>query len=140
MRSEPKPARPDRRRRGGAEGVLHGGGPGRRVLAGRPELRHGAARRDQAGPAWPVLGLGSTPRALRRCAGPNHRLRVPHGRLKAGRNAALVLLQARDPAEAIRLKATRLAVVRRGRVMASSEPRVAQLFLEGRSDTLNLVA
>jgi hypothetical protein len=30
----------------------------------------------------------------------------------------LVLLQARDPVEAIRLRATRLAVIRRGRVIA----------------------
>ena len=38
--------------------------------------------------------------------------------LKIGANADLVLLQAYDPIEAVRLRATRLAVVRRGRVVA----------------------
>ena len=49
-----------------------------------------------------------------------------------GCHADLVLLQARDPIEAIRLKATRLCVVRRGRVIAETAPRFAALALEGR--------
>src|SRR5690349_9521562 len=40
--------------------------------------------------------------------------------IEAGCNADLVLLQARDPVEAIRLRATRLAVIRRGKVIARS--------------------
>jgi cytosine deaminase len=52
--------------------------------------------------------------------------------LDVGCNADLVLLQARDPIEAIRLKATRLAVVRRGRVIAETPARVAKLALDGR--------
>ncbi len=52
--------------------------------------------------------------------------------LEPGRRADFVLLQARDPIEAIRLKALRLAVVRRGRVIAESAPRVSRLSLEGR--------
>jgi len=49
-----------------------------------------------------------------------------------GRFADMVLLQARDPVEAIRLRATRLAVVRRGRVVAEQAPAVARLRLDGR--------
>jgi hypothetical protein len=37
-----------------------------------------------------------------------------------------------DPIEAIRLKAHRLAVVRRGKVIARSQPRLTHLALEGR--------
>jgi len=47
-------------------------------------------------------------------------------------HADLVLLQARDPIEAIRLRATRLAVIRRGRVIARCTPASASLQLPGR--------
>lgn len=49
-----------------------------------------------------------------------------------GCRADLVLLQARDPVEAIRLRATRLAVLRGGRLIASSPPVVPRLHLPGR--------
>jgi cytosine deaminase len=49
-----------------------------------------------------------------------------------GCRADLVLLQARDPVEAIRLRATRLAVLRGGKLIASSPPAVARLELPGR--------
>jgi cytosine deaminase len=52
--------------------------------------------------------------------------------LAPGCFADFVLLQASDPIEAIRLKATRLAVIRRGRIIACSEPRVSELRLPGR--------
>ena len=52
-------------------------------------------------------------------------------------NADFVLLQAKDPIEAIRLKATRLAVVRRGKVIAETAERVTNLHLEGRPSRLN---
>ena len=52
--------------------------------------------------------------------------------LAPGCRADLVLLQARDPVEAIRLRATRLAVVRAGRVVATSPPAQATLDLPGR--------
>ena len=52
--------------------------------------------------------------------------------LEPGCNADLVLLQARDAAEALRLKPVRLAVIKRGRVIARTAPRVADLFLAGR--------
>jgi cytosine deaminase len=49
-----------------------------------------------------------------------------------GCNADLVLLQARDPVEAIRLRATRLAVIRRGKVIAESPAATATLTLPDR--------
>lgn len=49
-----------------------------------------------------------------------------------GCNADFVVLQAADPIEAIRLKAARLFVVRRGRVIAEGAPRVSALDLPGR--------
>jgi cytosine deaminase len=49
-----------------------------------------------------------------------------------GCNADLVLLDARDPVEAIRLRAARVAVLRRGRVIARSPAAAAQLSLPGR--------
>src|SRR4029453_18785276 len=49
-----------------------------------------------------------------------------------GRRADCVLLQARSPVEAIRLRAPRLAVVRAGRVIARSAPASATLSLPGR--------
>ena len=57
--------------------------------------------------------------------------------LEVGCDANFVLLQASDPVEAIRLRATRLAVVRRGQVVASSPPARAQLALPGRPSTVD---
>jgi cytosine deaminase len=54
-----------------------------------------------------------------------------HG-LAVGKAADFVLLQARDPIEAIRLRATRLMVVRRGEVIARTPPATAALTLPGR--------
>jgi cytosine deaminase len=52
--------------------------------------------------------------------------------LRIGCNADMVILQAADPIEAVRLRATRLAVIRRGRIVASTPARVATLALHGR--------
>jgi cytosine deaminase len=52
--------------------------------------------------------------------------------LGAGCRADCVLLQARSPVEAIRLRAQRLAVVRAGRVIARNAPAIATLNLPGR--------
>ena len=49
-----------------------------------------------------------------------------------GNRADFVLLQARDPVEAIRLRATRLMVFRAGRVVAKTPAAVAKLDLPGR--------
>jgi cytosine deaminase len=54
-----------------------------------------------------------------------------------GCHADLVLLDARDPVEAIRLRAARVAVIRRGRVVSRQAPAIAQLALEGRPDTVD---
>ena len=52
--------------------------------------------------------------------------------LQPGCHADFVLLQARDPIEAIRLRATRLAVVRRGKIIARTPAATATLDLPGR--------
>ena len=57
--------------------------------------------------------------------------------LEAGCAADMVLLQARSPQEAIRLRATRLMVVRRGRVVARTPAAVATLMLPGRSESVD---
>ena len=49
-----------------------------------------------------------------------------------GCRADAVLLQARDPAEAIRLRAARLAVIRAGEIIAESPASAAMLHIEGR--------
>ena len=54
-----------------------------------------------------------------------------HG-LQPGCWADLVLLQAADPIEAIRLRATRLMVMRRGRIVAETPPATASLHLPER--------
>ena len=51
--------------------------------------------------------------------------------LDKGCNADLIVLQARDPAEALRLKAVKLAVIRRGRVIARTPARVGELLIDG---------
>ena len=57
--------------------------------------------------------------------------------LAVGCDASFVLLQAVDPIEAIRLKAHRLLVVRKGLVLARSEPRLTRLTLPGRESVLD---
>jgi cytosine deaminase len=52
--------------------------------------------------------------------------------LAVGCHADFVLLQARDPVEALRLRATRLKVFRRGKLLAEAAPAVSQLHLAGR--------
>ena len=57
--------------------------------------------------------------------------------LSVGCDADFVLLQAKDPVDAVRLRANRLAVIRRGRVIARTPPRVASLQLPGRPAKLD---
>jgi cytosine deaminase len=52
--------------------------------------------------------------------------------LELGCHADFCLLQARDPVEALRLRATRLKVFKRGRLLAETPPSRAQLYLAGR--------
>lgn len=57
--------------------------------------------------------------------------------LAPGCNADMVILQARDAVEAIRLKPPRLHVIKRGKVIASAPRKVSTLSLEGRPDTVD---
>ncbi|HJV63366.1 MAG TPA: amidohydrolase family protein, partial [Albitalea sp.] len=59
-------------------------------------------------------------------------LGLPEHRIAEGRTADMVLLQARDPIEAIRLRATRLVVVRAGAVVARTPATTARLHLPDR--------
>ena len=59
-----------------------------------------------------------------------------HG-LNVGANADFVVLQAADPIEAVRLRAERLYVVRRGRIIARTPERLTALALEGRPGTID---
>ena len=52
--------------------------------------------------------------------------------LAPGCHADMVVLQCADPIEAIRLKATRLQVIRRGRVIAETPAARAELHLPDR--------
>jgi cytosine deaminase len=54
-----------------------------------------------------------------------------------GNRADFVLLQARDPVEALRLRAARLKVFRAGKLIAETAPAVANLHLEGRPDRID---
>jgi cytosine deaminase len=58
--------------------------------------------------------------------------------LAKGNNADFVLLDARDSIEAVRLRAARLAVVRRGKVIAESPARQASLNLPNRPSTMQM--
>jgi cytosine deaminase len=62
---------------------------------------------------------------------------LPDPTLRVGGPANLVLLQANDPIEAVRLKATRMAVIKNGTVLAQTAPRVASIALAGRPDTVD---
>jgi cytosine deaminase len=57
--------------------------------------------------------------------------------LAPGCYADLVVLQARDPVDAIRRRARRLKVLRRGRVIATTAPQVTELDLPGRPDRID---
>jgi cytosine deaminase len=59
-----------------------------------------------------------------------------HG-LEPGCRADFVLLQARSPAEAVRLRAARLVVVRHGEVIARSPEATATLHLPGRPNSVD---
>ena len=56
--------------------------------------------------------------------------------IEAGKDASFVLLQARDPIEAIRLRATRLKVWRKGLLLSEMAPARAHLSLPGREGAL----
>ena len=53
--------------------------------------------------------------------------------LEPGCHADIVILQARDPQEALRLKPVRLHVIRRGNVIAETPPVLSRLEMEGKT-------
>lgn len=57
--------------------------------------------------------------------------------LEVGCKGDLVVLQAVDVIEALRLKPTRLYVVRGGKVISRSAPRIGELFLDGRPKSID---
>src|SRR5476649_3102238 len=57
--------------------------------------------------------------------------------IAVGNNADCVVLDARDPVEAIRLRAARTAVLRRGKVVSRAPAMQAKLSLEGRPGEVN---
>jgi len=59
--------------------------------------------------------------------------------LEKGCNADLVILQAVDPVEALRIKANRLFVIRRGKIIAQSELLQSNLDLPGRPKSENFL-
>jgi cytosine deaminase len=59
--------------------------------------------------------------------------------LEAGCFADFVLLQARDPVEALRLRATRLQVFKRGKLLAQTPGSTSALHLSGRPGQTSLM-
>jgi cytosine deaminase len=75
--------------------------------------------------------------AMRQCfdavtVNPAKILGLDHFGIAAGCEANFVLLQARDPVEAIRLRAQRLKVYRKGRLLAEGPPMRSRLHIDGR--------
>ncbi|MGB3336136.1 MAG: amidohydrolase family protein [Devosia sp.] len=70
-------------------------------------------------------------------SGPAKILNLEGYGIEVGCKADMVLLQATDTIEAIRLRAARLAVIKGGKVIARTAPRVAELSLPGRPTMLD---
>jgi cytosine/creatinine deaminase len=82
--------------------------------------------------------------AMRQCfdavtANPARILGLQDYGLEAGCFADFVLLQARDPIEAIRLRATRLQVFKRGKLLAQTPAATSELQLSGRPGQTSLM-
>jgi cytosine deaminase len=80
--------------------------------------------------------------AMRQCyeavtSAPARLLHLEGYGIAPGCHADLVLLDARDPIEALRLRPPRLRVYRRGKCIAQSQPLISQLHLPGRPSTTN---
>jgi cytosine deaminase len=57
--------------------------------------------------------------------------------LDKGCKADFVILQAADTLEALRLKPNRIAVIKGGKVIARTAPRIGELFLDGRPKSID---
>jgi cytosine/creatinine deaminase len=139
----------------------HDSYPKRRGMTRVPELlAHGitvAFGHDCVMDPWYSLGSGdmlevahmglhvaqmTSQAAMRQCfeAVTTHPAKLMHLQgygLEVGCHADMVLLQARDPIEALRLRATRLKVFKRGKVVAHTSPSSAQLRLPHRPAATN---
>ena len=62
---------------------------------------------------------------------------LDHLGLEVGKVASLVVLDAGNPIEAIRLRAERLCVIARGRVVAERDRRETKLSMDGRPKTVS---
>ena len=85
------------------------------------------------------VGQMTSQAAMRQCfdavtVNPARALGLQGYGLEAGCKADFVLLQARDPVEAIRLRATRLQVFKAGKVIARTAPAIGHLSLPGRPE------
>ena len=84
----------------------------------------------------------TSPAAMRRCfdlvtEAPARIMHLDGYGLKQGAAASLVVLAASDPVEAIRLRATRLAVISKGRIVSRTAPGTAALSIPGRPATVD---
>lgn len=62
---------------------------------------------------------------------------LDHLGLEVGKTASLVILDAGDPVEALRLRAERLCVIAKGKVVAERDKRPMRLTLSGRPDSVD---
>lgn len=62
---------------------------------------------------------------------------LDHLGLEVGKTASLVVLDAGDPIEAIRLRPDRLCVIAKGKIVAEKERRDTRLSIPGRAETVN---
>lgn len=88
------------------------------------------------------VGQMTSREAMRTCfdlvtAGPARIMHLDGYGIAVGNKANMVLLQAADAIEAIRLKATRLAVIKSGKIIASAPRRVSSLTLPGRPTSVD---
>jgi cytosine deaminase len=91
------------------------------------------------------LGQLASREAMRFCfeavtANPAKAMGLDSYGLEPGCHADLVVLQAEDPIEAVRLRAARLFVVRRGRIIAETPARRTALHLPGRPKVIDPAA
>ena len=72
---------------------------------------------------------------------PSRSMQLPYSNygINKGSNGALVVLQCKDPIEAIRLKPARLFVVRRGEVISSTRPVRYELNLRSKKENEDLL-
>jgi cytosine deaminase len=88
------------------------------------------------------VGQMTSPGDMRRCfdlvtSSPAKIMGLEGYGLNKGSTASLVVLQASDPIEAIRLRAPRLTVISKGKVVSRMSPATAQIDLPGRPKSVD---